>query len=92
MLLIQYSDDRNCVFKSPWGISETKVEIDRITANRENGTRVFGHRPSESSHDFHYDLGNFSQADNALFKCLKDEGFDLEAKDIVEFRESKKLT
>lgn len=78
--------------ESPWGALDCQVEIGHMTDNRENGAWEFGDRPRGAGHDFHYDLGNFAQADNALLYQLRELNPNATVKDIVDFRKDNKLT
>ena len=63
-----------------------------MTDNRKNPTWEFGRRPSGTSHDPNYDLGNFAQADNSLLERIRETYPDATVDDIVAFRESNNLT
>lgn len=78
--------------ESPWGALDCQVEIGHMTGNRGNGAWEFGDRPRGAGHDFHYDLGNFAQADNALLGQLRELNPNATVKDIVDFRKDNKLT
>lgn len=77
---------------SPWGKLDCQVEIGHMTDNRENGAWEFGDRPRGAGHDFHYDLGNFAQADNALLGQLRELNPNATIKDVVDFRKDNRLT
>ena len=59
------------VHDTPWGEADSTVEIGHMTDQRKNPGIEGFRRPHESSHDTRYDLGNFSQADNALTERIK---------------------
>lgn len=77
---------------SPWGPVNGEVEIPHMTDSRENPKWDLGRRPNGTSHDPNYDLGNFSQADNALYNSLKDHYLDLKPEDIEKYRKENGLT
>lgn len=80
--------------ESPWGPIDSQVEIPHMTADRENPSWEMGKRPSGTSHDPNYDLGNFSQADNELLAALQRQYPDqnINVDDVVNFRKQNKLT
>lgn len=56
---------------TPYGRIDCEVQIAHMTPDRQNPTWEYGdRRPSGTSHDVNYDLGNFAQADNALVDRL----------------------
>ena len=59
------------VHDTPWGEADSTVEIGHMTDQRKNPGIEGFRRPHGSSHDTRYDLGNFSQADNALTERIK---------------------
>ncbi len=59
------------VHDTPWGEADSTVEIGHMTDQRKNPGIEGFRRPQGSSHDIRYDLGNFSQADNALAESIK---------------------
>ncbi len=59
------------VHDTPWGEADSTVEIGHMTDQRKNPGIEGFRRPHGSSHDIRYDLGNFSQADNALTERIK---------------------
>ncbi len=59
------------VHDTPWGEADSTVEIGHMTDQRKNPGIEGFRRPHGSSHDIRYDLGNFSQADNALAESIK---------------------
>ena len=53
--------------ETPYGDMSCEVEIGHMTTDRANPSWEYGdRRPTGTSHDPNYDLGNFAQADNAL--------------------------
>ena len=55
------------VHDTPFGQLDCEVQIGHMTTDRQNPSWEYGdRRPSGSSHDVNYDLGNFAQGDNAL--------------------------
>ena len=76
---------------SEWGKINGQVEIGHMTDNRENPTWEFGKRPRGSGHDPHYNLGNFSQADNAIAEQLKGEYPQIKGEDIEKYRKENHL-
>ena len=78
-------------YESEWGTIYGQVEIPHMTDQRQNPSWEYGRRPSGSSHDPNYDLGNFAQADNELFAQLKDLNPNLTVNDIEAYRKEKGL-
>ena len=76
---------------SEWGKIDGQVEIGHMTDNRRNGSWEYGRRPNGTSHDPDYDIGNFSQADNAIAEKLRDKFPDIKGEDIEAFRTSNQL-
>lgn len=73
------------------GTVQGKVEIGHMTTDRQNPQYEYGRRTD--SHAPEEDLGNFSQADNALAKSLNDrDGTNLTGKDIQQMRERNGMT
>ena len=79
------------VQKTEKGELDTTVEIGHMTGNRENGPWEFGRRPNGTSHDIHYDIGNFPQADNELLEKYRKLYPDATLDDITQFKEDNKL-
>ena len=77
---------------SEWGKIDGQVEIGHMTDNRENPSWEYGKRPRGAGHDPHYNLGNFSQADNAIAEQLKEQYPDIKGEDIEKFRKQNHLT
>lgn len=78
--------------ETPWGSLNCQVEIGHMTDQRQNPTWEGGRRPSGTSHDPSYDLGNFAQADNSLLAEIQKEHPEVTAKDVQAFRKQNGLT
>lgn len=76
---------------SEWGTINGQVEIGHMTDNRTNPAWEMGRRPQGKGHDPNYDLGNFSQADNAVAEQLKDDNPSITGEDIEKYRKQNKL-
>lgn len=77
---------------SPWGSLDCQVEIGHMTDQRENPAWEYGRRPTGTSHDPNYDLGNFAQADNALLDKIRKIDPSATMDDVTDFKASHHLT
>ena len=78
--------------ETKWGKVDCQVEIGHMTEHRQNPSFEYGRRPDGASHDPHYDLGNFAQADNELLAKIREDHPDATLDDIEALKKENKLT
>ena len=79
------------IHDTPNGKLDSNVKIGHMTDNRTNGKYEFGRRPKGTSHDPNYDIGNFAQADNALFEQFQKLNPGSTMDDLVQWRKDNHL-